>query len=81
MLEDENRTKYGLHETHKIAEEKINSSYWSQVQLYPFLAKKNRYKGSSKFQLTSDMYPKPEENLAKVLEIARELYWEAKRAP
>jgi len=40
-----------------------------------------RYKDSDIFKLTADMYATQEENLAKVLEIARELFWEAKRAP
>jgi len=40
-----------------------------------------RYKQSDKFALTCDVYATWEENLVKILEMARELYWEAKRAP
>lgn len=40
-----------------------------------------RYKGSSIFRIGSDMYAEWEDNLVKVFEMARELYWEAKRAP
>jgi hypothetical protein len=40
-----------------------------------------RYKGSDKFSLVSESYPRWEENFQKVMEITRELYWEAKRAP
>jgi len=40
-----------------------------------------RYKGSDKFYLISESYPTFEENIQKVLEMAREIYWEAKRAP
>jgi hypothetical protein len=43
--------------------------------------KKVRYKDSDKFYLISESYPTFEENFHKVLEMARELYWEAKRAP
>ena len=40
-----------------------------------------RYKGSDVFQLTCESYANFEENLTKVLEMAKELYLEAKRAP
>jgi hypothetical protein len=41
----------------------------------------HRYQGSDKFYLTCEAYPTFDENLLKVMEMARELYWEAKRAP
>jgi hypothetical protein len=40
-----------------------------------------RYKGSYKFFLVCESYATWEDNFVKVMEIARELYWEAIRAP
>lgn len=40
-----------------------------------------RYKRKSTFELVSEAYDNFEDNFRKVMEMARELYWEAKRAP
>jgi len=41
-----------------------------------------RYKrGSDKFRIQCDAFGTWEDNLAKTVEMAKELYWEAKRAP
>jgi hypothetical protein len=40
-----------------------------------------RYKNSDIFNIQADMLPTWEENLAKAVEISREIYWEALRAP
>jgi len=40
-----------------------------------------RYKNKDKFEIISEAYGTFEDNFMKVMEIARELYWEAIRAP
>jgi len=40
-----------------------------------------RYKNKDQFELVSEAFDNFEDNLMKVMEMARELYWEALRAP
>ena len=79
---------YEIHEFNENAKKKAGSIIRKQVtklKLFLFLgldSLNNRYKkDNDQMILTCDMYMDPEQNEAKLQEMTKELYLEAKRAP